>query len=525
MKKVLLILGLLGLLAGPAVGRDSAPGDVLVVFKGEEGERVTTSSLNMGRDAFRVASIATASGAWVKDTYPGLSEAGNSVFALLHSDSRDAEELAGELLARPDVLAASPNYVVRIARLSDDPITPSSSNGLWGLESIGVPEMWDTATGSSAIRVAVIDTGIDYTNPDLKDNVDYALSRNFCTSDTSAYMDDNGHGTHVAGIIGAMGDNGTGLVGVNWNVKIIALKAMDSDGSGYVSDITQAINYLVELLSADKNLKIAAANLSLAVYASLEPTAGNLAKEPFWRALKTLDRLNRTVIAVAAGNEGLEVGVPAPYNDPSGDNAYSKGNYVYPASFKGLNNMISVAALSQDRTLPYFSNYNADIAAPGVRILSTFMQSSTEDATKKYDAYLLSDGTRVGTASGTSMATPHVAGAAALLLSAVPSLTAYQIRTALVNADETEVQTAAAKQRRIMNLIAALEYQENHTIPGDPLQVVYTEYDKAFDDKNNGNGSGTGTSSGGSGCDASAGCGLFLILLALPWRLRRGSNR
>ena len=532
MKKILAILSLLLLWVSPSAGEERVPGDVLVVFKAEEGARVTASSLDMGRDAFRVASIATASGAWVKDTYVGLSEAGNTVFALLHSETESEDVLIEKLRARSDVVAVSPNYEVHIAdTFPNDLITPSTGNGLWGLKAIGAPALWDKSTGSDNVYVAVIDTGIDYTHPDLAANVDRTYSRNFCTSDRTAYRDDAGHGTHVAGIVGAVGNNGKGVMGVNWNVRIIALKALGANGSGFISDIISAINYLVELLKADPNLNIAAVNLSLVRYDSIEPTAANLGKYPFWLALKALDRLNRTVIVAAAGNEGLEVGAPAPNSSTSG--GFSKGDYAYPASFKGLNALISVAALSQDQNggfaLAKFSNYNADIAAPGVGILSTFpeAQSYTAYQIEKYTPHQLSDGTTVGTAKGTSMAAPHVAGAAALLSSAVHGLTAYQIRTALVEGqDETTVQTAAT-QKGLLNLTGALTYQQTHDIPSESQE--YTEYDRVYDNggsRSGGGGSGGsgggGGSSGGGGCDAlwgagTLGAGAFLLLLLLMW--------
>ncbi len=505
----------------PAVAEEYVPGDVLVVFKAEEGARVTTASLNMGRDAFRVASIATAAGAWVKDTYSGLSVSENSIFALLHSDTRTTEDLVEEFLSRDDVIAASPNAIAHITRDSNDPVSPARMPGtLWGLETIGAPEAWDTTTGDKNVYVAIIDTGIDPTHPDLKDNIDTSRSRNFTTSDPSAYGDDNGHGTHVAGTVGAAGDNGIGLVGINWNVGIIALKSMGADGNGLVSNIIKALDYLTGLLNDDANLKLAAVNLSLAVCANLEPTAANQAREPLWRAMKALDRKNRTLIAVAAGNEGLEVGVPSPKNDPSGNNVYKKGDYVFPASFKGLNNMLSVAALSRDLAVPSFSNYNADIAAPGVGIISTFPQESPSAAQdKQYSATTLEDGSRVGTANGTSMATPHVAGAAALLLAADPSRTAYQIRAALLSGN----QGSTASGEKILSLSEARKYQAEN--PNLTREHARDEYDTAYENYKDSDfiDEFVRSISSGGGCDAVLG-GLPFLLLPLPLCRRRSGR-
>lgn len=280
-KKIVLLLAALLFAAGPAAGLDRyVPGDVLVVFKGEEGAPVSSASLRMGREAFRAAAIATASGAWVKDTYAELSEAADAVFALFHSDLRSTDQLLEELRARSDVLAASPNYLVQIA----EPVPP----GPRGPE----PQPAARGGGSREVRVAVIDTGIDYARPDLMDSVDHEFSRSFCSPDPSAYRDDNGHGSHVAGLIEAAGSGEP-------DVGLIALKVLGSDGTGFVSSVIEALDYLTGWLHADPDLKVAAVNLSLVVRSRIS-TPEALRRDPLWRALKTLDRLNRTVITVAA---------------------------------------------------------------------------------------------------------------------------------------------------------------------------------------------------------------------------------
>lgn len=500
--------------ASVALAAKHVPGDVLVVLEGEGGSRVSASSLHMGREAFRVASIAASSGAWVKDTWPQLSEAGGGVFALLHTDVRSADRLVEELQARPDVLAASPNYIVRVAAMPDDPLSPA--NELWGLRDIRAPEAWDVTTGRRDVHVAIIDTGIDWTCPDLAARVEHRLSRGFTTKDETAYMDDNGHGTHVAGIVGAAGDNGTGLVGTAWDVGLIALKAMDSKGEGRISDVIAAIDHLVGLLRADPGLKIAAVNLSLETYSPMAPTFEAQVREPLWRALKALDDMNGTLIVVAAGNYGVEVGAPVP-SDAS-DGTYDEGDYAYLASYGGLDGKIAVAAMGQDGRVAPFSNWSpthVELAAPGVEIWSTFSLSAPWTEDLKFRAFSLDDGTRVGIAKGTSMAAPHVAGAAALLMAADPTRTAWQIKASLMHgADGTRCRDAAAWGA--LDVRGALDHQAAHPdLSATPPPSRYDDYEQyepyEYEERKE---------RGGTGCDAVGQPGGLLLAWALLRRRR-----
>lgn len=347
--------------------------------------------------------------------YSGLSKASNSVFALVHSDTKTEEQLLKELQSNPEVLAASLNYKTHTLGAPND----TYYSNLWGMSKIAADKLWDAGvTGSSEVYVAVVDTGIDYTHDDLKDNFEVSsYSKNF--SYESSYKDGHSHGTHVAGTIGAVGNNGKGVAGVNWKVKLIALKVLNNNGSGYMSWTIEALEYLTNLLKSNPNLKLASLNLSLGGYSKTSPTVttGN----PDWVAYKAFSDLNRAVICVAAGNENLEVGVPAPYDDPDG--AFDKGEYCYPASLRGIDNMIVVGASSAySTTRAYYSNYSkqyVDVAAPGSSIYSTVLNGG------------------YGYKSGTSMATPHVAGMAALLKSAFPKATASQIKKAIIEGTDT----------------------------------------------------------------------------------------
>ena len=262
---------------------------------------------------------------------------------------------------------------------------------------IDAPEAWNINTGTGRTIVAVIDTGVDYNHQDLAANmwhnlgetpgdgidndgngyVDDIYGYDFANNDADP-MDDNGHGTHVSGTIGAVGNNGIGTTGVNWNTRIMALKFLDASGSGSTSSAISALNYAVRM----------GANISNNSW------GGGGSSSLLSQAISNARNAGHIFVA-AAGNSGLN-------NDATPN---------YPSNYD-FDNVVAVAATDNKDVLASFSNYGAttvDIAAPGVGILSTL------------------PGNTYGTLSGTSMATPHVSGALSLIWDQNPTFTYQQV--------------------------------------------------------------------------------------------------
>ena len=282
----------------------------------------------------------------------GAGSAGYANIVLVRSDSLSTKQLVNKLKKRSDVLYAEPNYKIHALSLSDDPYADYQ----WGFEENAgnVGYQWNNVgvKGSDNI-VAVVDTGVDYTHEDLADNMwendNYPKLKgehgfDIIMGDDDP-MDENGHGTHCAGIIGAVGDNGIGVSGVNQKIKIMALRILDEEGSGYNSEEIGAYNYISKAL--DLGEPVTAINNSW----------GGGEESDIFAELVDIVGEKGAVTVCAAGNDGLN-------NDEEGD---------YPSNIDS-DYIVSVAATREDGQLASFSNYGSnsvDVAAPGTDILST----------------------------------------------------------------------------------------------------------------------------------------------------------
>ncbi|MFN2513300.1 MAG: S8 family peptidase [Pyrinomonadaceae bacterium] len=327
------------------------------------------------------------------------------------------EEGIARYRSLPGVERVQPNFIYRAQATADDP----RFSELYGLNKIQAPLAWDMTTGSPSVVVAVIDLGVDYNHEDLSANMwrnpgetgfnpnGQDKATNGIDDDGNGYvddvvgvdtinhdsdpMDDGGHGTHVSGTIGAVGNNTTGVVGVNWHVRIMAIKSHGADGNGTSASVVEAFQYVAMMRRRGINVRVTNNSWGGA------PEAAN-----FDQALKdAIDDAGNTGILnmCAAGNSARD-------NDTLP---------FYPASYDSPS-IMAVAASDQNDNRAGFSSRGAtsvDLAAPGVFILSTFRNSS------------------YGFLSGTSMATPHVSGAAALLWAHAPHLTAAQVKATLMN--------------------------------------------------------------------------------------------
>ena len=413
MKKLILFLLLIVLFSCPALANtlqykgkspEYAEGEALVMIEAPAASEYLIMGIH-NADLYSRAVLnhaegfAKSHGYEVRNTYPEIARMSGKSIVHLRSAHKSTEQLIKELSSAYGVLSVQPNYMNKVSKIPNDPYYPL----LWGMSNIGMPQVWDFFTGSAASNapiVAVLDTGIDYNHPDINANMtldSYGnYGRNFQGTPNNP-MDIHGHGTHVAGTIGAKGNNGIGVVGVNWSTRMLAVKVLDDYGYGWDSDIINGINYVVSEKSKGTNIRVV--NMSLG---RLSPPESN--SSPFGTAIQSMSDAG-IIVVMAAGNDSL--------------NLNSSSNKTYPACFR-FDHTISVGAIDSNNQMSWFSNYGnlwVDIAAPGNYIYSTIPINNG------YYGYN----------SGTSMAAPHVAGAATLLAAAYPSESAYQIRARILN--------------------------------------------------------------------------------------------
>lgn len=434
MKKLTAVLFLLSLLfcrVSASSAKDSVQGDVIVVLRNTSEVRINSAKTAGGvKSLSAVKSFAASQKVNVIETFDALSDAGNKIFMVVHSDTENENELLRKIKSRPDVISASLNHIYTL----NLPETPNDSEyfRLWGLEAINAPKAWTLSTGSDDVYVAVVDSGIDYNHPDLKDNFSHKYSKNFLghegtNYDPSAYYDEHGHGTHVAGTIAGVGNNAQGVAGVNWRAKVFSVRILNKNGSGTESDMIAAFNYISGLLASNPQMNLAAVNFSVGDYDSNSPEQLIADNNPIWMAVKLLNDTNRTLICAAAGNDENDIGRPT----PSTTSSWLKGSYAQIGSYLGLDNMIVVAAANRALSRAYFSNYSrkyVDIAAPGMNTFSTIPLTLSNDT----GYAMLPSVYPYASRSGTSMAAPHVAGSAALLKAIFPNATASQIKAAIL---------------------------------------------------------------------------------------------
>ena len=368
-------------IAGPAQGADAVDGQLIVGFdRGTNSQRATERVADAGGSVQRRLDRI--------DALVARPRAGTSVSQL-------RERLRRLRLVR----YVEPDFILEKSATPDDPLYAQQYALGSGSGGISAPPAWDQRTKCSL--VAALDSGTQYDHPDLKDNVwhnSHEKKNNGKDDDRNGYVDDyygadvtdgsgsggdeNGHGTHVAGIVAGRGDNGAGIAGACWSGKLMPIRFMDSRGRGSTSDAVAGLEYAVHEGAKIVNCSFGSTSKSSALQDAVKHAQNK-----------------GVLLVVAAGNDGDSI----------------ESHPVYPASFTN-GNILTVAATTQRDALASFSNYGSksvDLGAPGDNIQSTYPKS-------KYKSL-----------DGTSMAAPLVAAAAAMLRAADSDLSYSDLRSAL----------------------------------------------------------------------------------------------
>jgi len=432
---VAVVLASMVSLANTAVGNQrTVPGQLLVKFKEgvPESERAATCRMIGSKRLEAYSFIRT---------------------ELLEIEEQSVDAAIDAFQRLPGVEYAEPNFIVHATYQPDDP----QLNLLWGLRNTGqtggtpgadirATLAWNVFRGDPSLRIGVIDTGIDYDHPDLAASIwtnPGEIPGNGIDDDGNGYLDDvhgfdtknqdgdpdddHGHGTHVAGTLAAVGNNGLGVVGVAWRCRLVAIKFLDASGSGTTSGAIAALEYAIRV----------------GVTLTNNSWAGGGFSQAFLDAIEAAGAANQLFVA-AAGNDASD-------NDATP---------TYPAAYASPY-IVAVAATDANDQLAGFSNFGAQsvhLAAPGVGTFSCMPGGG-------YQVF-----------SGTSMATPHVAGVAALVYGFTPGITNLQVKSRILQS-AVPIQALAARCQTGARLDAFLALAEPDSIaPGvmSDLAVVET---------------------------------------------------
>jgi len=364
----------------------------------------------------------------------GQNQAKKQILRVKLPSGKSVKQAIAEAKKDPRIVRIEPNYKLKALAVPNDPYF----NQLWAMRNTGqsggtanadidAVSAWNITTGSDTVIVAVIDTGIDYRHPDISANIwtnSHETAGNHADDDHNGYIDDvhgfnfiandgnvidlHSHGTHVSGTIAGRGNNSAGVTGVNWRCKLMACRFLDENGSGNTADAIEGINYAVA-----NGANILSNSWGGGGYSAALASAITNAKN------------HGVLFVAAAGNDSIDC------------DSFAQ----YPASYD-ISNVISVAATDDIDELASFSNYGRNtvhLGAPGVGILSSVLHNN-------YAYY-----------SGTSMATPHVAGVAALLLAKNPSMSLNELKARLIwTGDEVDSLSDTTITGRRLNAYNAL---------------------------------------------------------------------